>query len=49
MPAITRKAPSRISKGSKPDEAVWVVQCEDAKYRVRLVPDLAAKVERIDQ
>jgi hypothetical protein len=37
------------AKGSKPDEAVWVVQCENAKYRMRLVPDMAAKVERIDQ
>ncbi len=36
-------------QASKPDAAVWVVQCEDAKYRVRLVPDMAAKVERIDQ
>jgi hypothetical protein len=37
------------AKGSKPDEAVWIVQCENAKYRMRLVPDMAAKVERIDQ
>ena len=37
------------AKGSKPDEAVWIVQCEGAKYRMRLVPDMAAKVERIDQ
>jgi hypothetical protein len=37
------------AKGSKPDEAVWVVQCEGAKYRMRLVPDMAAKVERIDR
>lgn len=33
---------------SKPDEPVWILQCENAKYRVRLVPDLAAKVERVD-
>ncbi|MGC2409724.1 MAG: hypothetical protein WA441_06970 [Methyloceanibacter sp.] len=35
-------------QASKPDEAVWVLQCEDASYRVRLDPDMAAKVERID-
>jgi hypothetical protein len=34
-------------QASKPDEAVWVVNCEDARYRVHLVPDMAAKVERL--
>jgi hypothetical protein len=33
---------------SKPDEEVWIVQCENAKYRMRLDPDMAAKVERVD-
>ena len=37
------------AQASKPDEAVWVLQCEGASYRVRLVPDMAAKVERIDK
>jgi hypothetical protein len=37
------------ANASQPDEAVWVVQCEGAKYRLRLVPDMGAKVERIDQ
>jgi hypothetical protein len=36
-------------QASKPDEDVWVLQCEDANYRVRLIPDMAAKVERIDK
>ena len=35
-------------QASRPDEAVWVLQCEDASYRVRLDPDMAAKVERLD-
>jgi hypothetical protein len=35
-------------QASTPDEAVWVVQCENDKYRMRLVPDMAAKVERLD-
>lgn len=34
-------------QASKPDEAVWVVTCEDSRYRVHLVPDMAAKVERL--
>lgn len=36
-------------QASKPDEAVWIIRCEDATYRVRLVPDMAAAVERIDK
>ena len=33
---------------SRPDEAVWVLKCSNGKYRMRLVPDMAAKIERID-
>jgi hypothetical protein len=33
---------------SKPNEAVWILKCENAVYRVRLIPDLAASVERIE-
>jgi hypothetical protein len=33
---------------SRPNEQVWVLQCENASYRVRLVPDLAAQVERLN-
>ncbi len=32
---------------SKPDAAVWVLRCDNATYRVRLHPDMAADVERI--
>lgn len=38
----------RERAASKPDEAVWLLRCEDATFRVRLVPNLAAKVERVD-
>jgi len=38
----------RDDKASKPDEAVWVLTCEGASYRVRLIPDMAAQVERIE-
>jgi hypothetical protein len=33
---------------SKPNEAVGILKCENAVYRVRLIPDLAASVERIE-
>jgi hypothetical protein len=32
---------------SKPDEAVWVLKCANATYRIRLVPDMAARVEQL--
>jgi len=35
-------------EASKRDESVWVLKCTNGNYRVRLVPDMAAKVERID-
>jgi hypothetical protein len=39
----------RDAQASKPDEAVWILQCESGSYRVRLDPDMGAKVEKIDQ
>jgi len=29
-------------------DAVWILKCDNASYRVRLIPDMAAKVERLD-
>lgn len=31
-----------------PNAAVWILRCGNATYRVRLTPDMAAQVERID-
>ena len=39
----------RDGQASKPDEAVWILQCESGSYRVRLTPDMAAKVEPLDK
>jgi hypothetical protein len=38
---------TRDAQASKPDEEVWLLRCEGASYRVRLIPDMAAQVERI--
>ncbi|MGZ5862895.1 MAG: hypothetical protein ACXWKB_06375 [Methyloceanibacter sp.] len=35
------------AQASKPNEEVWVLQCEGAQYRVRLVPDMGAQVETL--
>lgn len=32
---------TRDAKASRPDEAVWKIVCEDARYKVRLIPDMA--------
>jgi hypothetical protein len=37
----------RDSALSRPDEAVWILKCQNATYRVRLIPDLAARVEQL--
>jgi hypothetical protein len=33
---------------SKPNEAVWVLKCANASYRLTVVPNMAAKVERLE-
>ena len=37
----------RDAEQSKPHETVWLLQCKSERYRVRLVPKMAAKVERL--
>jgi hypothetical protein len=38
----------RDQTASKPDQPVWLLQCQDASYRVRLIAGMAAQIERID-
>lgn len=42
------RSAKRDGRASRPDEAVWIITCAQAKYRVRLVPNQATVVERID-
>ena len=37
----------RDARRSKPDEAFWILKCRNATYGVRLIPDMAARVERV--
>ena len=37
----------RDEQASRPNGAVWTLSCRNAKYRVTLIPDMAAKVELI--
>lgn len=38
----------REQHASAPNAAVWILRCRNATYRVRLTPDMAAQVERIE-
>jgi hypothetical protein len=38
----------RDAERSRPDQAVWVLRCENITYRMQLTPGMAAKVERLD-
>jgi hypothetical protein len=38
----------RDKKHSGPDVAVWVLRCEDNSYRMRLAPDMAARVQQLN-
>jgi hypothetical protein len=33
---------------SKPNEQVWLLNCGDRRYRVRLTPDMGSQVQRLD-
>jgi hypothetical protein len=37
----------RDPQASKPDEPVWILKCDNATYRVRLVGDMADHVEKM--
>jgi hypothetical protein len=45
------KAPTveRDPTYSRPDEPVWILKCDNATYRVRLIPGMAADVVRLDK
>ncbi len=38
---VSPKSAKRDVRASRPDAAVWLIKCENARYRVRLTPDMA--------
>ena len=42
------KSATRDEADSIPDEPVWILKFEGSAYKVRLKPDMAANIERID-
>jgi hypothetical protein len=47
FPCAEPVSAQRDPAASKPDEAVWILNCSDARYRVRLMGEMPAKVERL--
>ena len=45
----TPKSAEREIKASRPNEAVWILQCENDTYRMTVVPDMAAKIEKLQK
>jgi hypothetical protein len=43
------KGAKHDAKQSKPNETVWILTCEHDTYRMTVIPDLAAKVEKLKQ
>lgn len=43
------KSAQHEAKQSRPNEEVWILACENDTYRMTIVPDLAAKVEKLNK
>jgi hypothetical protein len=39
----------RDAEASAANQAVWMLRCQNASYRVTLIPNLAAKVEKVGE
>jgi hypothetical protein len=46
FPCTSPKPAMQDRKHSMPNATVWRVQCDEGAYRITLVPNLAARVER---
>ena len=43
------KGAQREVKESRPNETVWILTCENDTYRMTVIPDMAAKVEKLNK
>lgn len=41
------KSATHERHASHPNEEVWILRCEDGAYRMTVIPDMAAKVEKL--
>jgi len=47
FPCDEPRQAQRDRKASRPNLTVWIMRCANATYRVTLIPDMAARVERL--
>jgi hypothetical protein len=47
FPCAEPVSAQRDAAASRPDEPVWILVCRDARYRVRFMGDMPAKIERL--
>ena len=47
FPCTEPVSAERESTAGKADEATWILVCSDARYRVRFMGEMPAKVERL--
>ena len=45
----TPKSAAREVKASRPNETVWILTCENDTYRMTVIPDMAAKIEKLQK
>ncbi len=47
FPCVDPASATRDPAASKPDDAAWVLACDGVTYKVKLVPDMGAVIERM--
>ena len=47
MPCKHAQSATPDPDASRPDERVWIVKCDDVSYRMRLIPNMRAQVEKL--
>lgn len=43
------KSAEQEVKQSRPNETVWILTCENDTYRMTLVPDMGARIEKLNK
>ncbi|CAA2137994.1 hypothetical protein [Hyphomicrobium sp. ghe19] len=47
FPCDKPQSAERSNNASRPNEEVWTLTCENGSYRMTVVPDMAAKIEKL--
>ncbi|WP_045836954.1 hypothetical protein [Hyphomicrobium sp. 99] len=47
FPCDKPQGAEKNNKASRPNEEVWILKCENGSYRMTVIPDMAAKIEKL--